>query len=126
MIMYVGTGEAQTAVTIYRESSSIGFGIFKSVDGGQSWNLIPSTEDFAYITDIAIRNENGISVIYAGVVSGFYKGAQHQSTPSDGLYRSDDGGQSWQQVLPDIINKDLPYAPADIAIASDGRILWGV
>lgn len=125
MIMYVGTGEAQTAVTIYRESSSIGFGIFKSVDGGQSWNLIPSTEDFAYITDIAIRNENGISVIYAGVVSGFYKGAQHQSTPSDGLYRSDDGGQSWQQVLPDIINKDLPYAPADIAIASDGRIFVG-
>lgn len=34
---YVGTGEAQTALIIYRESSGVGFGIMKSSDAGQSW-----------------------------------------------------------------------------------------
>jgi len=125
LIMYVGTGEAFTATTIYRESSGLGMGIFKSTDGGETWNLIPSTSDFKYITDIAVRNENGNAVIYAGVVSGIYKGINHQSLPSDGLYRSVDGGQSWMQVLPLIPDSDKPYAVADIELAADGRIFIG-
>jgi hypothetical protein len=35
----VGTGEAFTARVIYRESSGVGSGIFKSTDGGQTWLL---------------------------------------------------------------------------------------
>ena len=34
---YVGTGEAQTARVIYRKSSGLGAGIFKTDDGGDSW-----------------------------------------------------------------------------------------
>ena len=33
-IIYLGTGESYTAFTNYRESSSIGSGIYKSTDGG--------------------------------------------------------------------------------------------
>ncbi len=124
-VFYAGTGEAQTALTIYRESSGIGVGIYKTEDGGATWNLLPSTSDFKYVTNIAVKNENGNSVIYAGVVSGFYKGASHQSTPTDGLYRSSDGGQSWEQVLPDIIGSNVPYAPADVKISTSGRIFVG-
>ncbi len=125
LIMYVGTGEAFTSTTIYRESSGLGVGIFKSYDNGDTWELIPSTEDFKYVTDIEIRNENGVSVIYAGVVSGVYKGVNHQSEPSDGLYRSTDGGDTWLQVLPYIPGTNTPYSPADIEIASNGRIFVG-
>ncbi len=126
MIMYVGTGEAQTARVIYRKSSGVGAGIFKTIDGGESWTLMDSTTGFAYVTDIAVKDENGTSVIYAGVASGTYEGVNHQSQPSDGLYRSTDGGLTWTQVLPGIPNTfGDHYAVADIEIASNGRIFVG-
>jgi len=96
-LFYVGTGEPETALITYRESSGLGQGIWKSADGGTTWEQLPSTETFAYIADLAVRNENGTSVLYAAVQSGVYHGT-HQSQPSDGLFRSDDGGDSWQQV----------------------------
>ena len=81
-IFYVGTGEANTAITTYRESSSKGIGIWKTIDGGENWTLLSSTSEFDYITDIEIKaTENG-SVIYAGVASGVYQGDEHQSHPS--------------------------------------------
>lgn len=124
-IFYVGTGEAETATVTYRESSGLGVGIYKSTDGGVNWALLESTENFQYITDIAVRNESGISVIYACVVSGTYEGPDHESQPEDGLYRSTNGGQTWNQVLPDISGSNDPYSPADIEIAANGRIFVG-
>jgi photosystem II stability/assembly factor-like uncharacterized protein len=121
---YVGTGEAFTARVIYRESSGIGEGVFKSTDGGQSWQQLPSTLNWKFVNDIEVRNENGTSAIYAGVASGEYHGTQ-QSTPSDGLYRSTDGGATWTQVMPDIIGSNNPYAVADIEITAGNRILIG-
>ena len=123
-IFYVATGEAFTARVIYRESSGLGAGIFKSSDGGETWQQLPSTLNFKFVTDVEVRNENGNSVVYAGVVSGIYHGT-HQSAPSDGLYRSIDGGNSWMQVLPLIPGKNKPFAVADIEITSSNRILIG-
>lgn len=123
-VMYVGTGEAETAFITYRESGSKGVGIWKTTDGGQNWTLLPSTKDFAYITKVVVRNESGSSVIYAGVVSGYYHGNQ-LSLPSDGLYRSADGGMSWQQVLPVMPGTSIPYSPGDVKLGKDGRIYVG-
>ena len=125
MTFYVGTGEYQTARHIYRESSGVGIGIWKSTDGGDSWNILSSTEEWKYISDIKVRDENGVSAIYAGVVSGFYHGINHQSEPSDGLYRSIDGGATWEQILPNIAGEDVPYAPADLDLGPEGRIFVG-
>jgi hypothetical protein len=124
-VFYAGTGEAETARVIYRESSGVGMGILKSTDGGASWSFLPSTENFQYVTDIQIREEDGNSVIYAGVASGFYKGITHQSEPSNGLFRSEDGGNTWEQVMPEIPGTDEPYAVSDIKIQGDGRIYVG-
>jgi len=124
-IYYIGTGEPETAVTTYRESSGVGIGIYKSSDGGNTWNLLSSSSDFKYITDIVVKNENGISVIYAGVVSGVYQGETQQSTPNDGLYRSADGGTTWTQVLPNIPGETVPYSPSDIELTADCRIFVG-
>ena len=124
---YVGTGEAQTARIIYRASSGIGAGIFTTNDGGSTWELMASTDGFDYITDIAVKDENGTSVIYACVASGTYMDENHVSEPSDGVFRSDDGGETWEQVLPLIPDSqtDKPFTPADIEIATNGRIFVG-
>lgn len=122
---YLGTGEAHTAVPKYRESSGVGYGIWKSTDAGETWQVIESTIDFKYITDIKIRNVNGQSEIYAGVASGNYKGIDHLSEPSDGLFKSTDGGETWQQVLPDIPGESITFTPNDIEIASNNRIYVG-
>ncbi len=124
---YVGTGEAQTARIIYRASSGVGAGIFMTVDGGETWELMESTEDFDYITDIIVKDENGTSVIYACVASGTYMGEDHESEPTDGVYRSDNGGDTWTQVMPEIPDSptNKPYTPADIELASNGRIYVG-
>jgi hypothetical protein len=123
-VFYVGTGEAFTAKVIYRESSGVGEGIFKSADGGQTWQQLASTNNWKYVTDIEVRSENGSSVIYAGVSSGEYHGTQ-QSVPTDGLYRSTNGGISWTQVLPLIAGTNYPYAVADIEITAGNRIIAG-
>lgn len=126
MVFYAGTGEAQTARIIYRESTGLGIGIMKSVDGGDSWEVLPSTENFAYVTDVEVRDENGVGVVYAAVVSGTYQGADHESEPGDGLYRSMDGGLSWEQVLPEIPGEaGVYYAPAQIELASNNRLFVG-
>ncbi len=122
-IVYAGTGEAQTAVTIYRESSGVGSGILKSTDGGLTWSW--TNGNFAYVTDILIRIEEDKSVLYTAAVSGKYKEMNHVSRPSDGLYRSDDGGNNWQQVLPLIPGGKDPYAPSDLEISADGRLFVG-
>ena len=124
-VFYVGTGEAQTARIIYRASSGVGNGIYKTTDGGVTWSTLESTQNFDYITDIIVKDEAGQSVIYAAVASGTYMGEDHTSEPSDGLFRSADGGESWQQVLPDIPNETVPYTPADIELSSNGRIFVG-
>ena len=121
---YIGTGEPETSLITYRESSGLGQGIWRSTDGGMTWSQIPSTASFVYVTDILVRNENGISVIYAGVVSGLYHGT-HQSQPSDGLYRSADNGATWVQVLPDITGSNVPFAVSDIDMDPNGRIYIG-
>lgn len=118
-IIYVGTGESYTAVTIYRESSGVGNGIWKSTDGGISWEVMPSTSSFSYINDIVVRVENGISILYTAVVSGHYKGATFGSNTSNGLYRSIDAGITWSQVLPNMKDKDHSYAVSDIELSGE-------
>lgn len=121
--MYVGTGEAETAVIIYRESGGRGVGIMKSTDGGETFSLLENTSDFFYVTDVIVRDEDGASVIYAGVSSGVYMGEIHNSVPLNGLYRSGDGGETWTQVLPEIDGEVPPVS--DIELTADGRIFIG-
>jgi len=52
-------------------------------------------------------------------------GINHTSQPSDGLFRSTDNGETWQQVLPDIPGEGVPYTPSDIEVAANGRMFVG-
>src|SRR6058998_129636 len=86
-VMWVGTGESWT-----RNSVSVGNGVYKSTDGGETWtNMgLPTTER---ISRIAINPKNG-NVVYVCA-----PGALWSDSPDRGLYRTTDGGRSWSQIL---------------------------
>src|SRR5208283_4627765 len=86
-VVWVGTGESWT-----RNSVSIGDGIYKSTDGGESWtNMgLPNSER---ITRIVVDPKNG-DTIYACV-----PGKLWSDSADRGLYKTTDGGQTWSLIL---------------------------
>lgn len=86
-VLYAGTGEANAS-----SYSFIGNGIYKTTDGGQNWEHI-GLEQSAYVGRILVDHSNSQRVFVAACGTLF--------TPNDqrGIYRSEDGGSNWEQVL---------------------------
>jgi photosystem II stability/assembly factor-like uncharacterized protein len=84
--IWAGTGEESA-----RNSISPGGGIYKSSDGGLSWELKGLVET-EIIGRIVVHPTNPNRVWVAAV------GKTWASNPERGLYRTDDGGDSWQLV----------------------------
>jgi photosystem II stability/assembly factor-like uncharacterized protein len=86
-IVWVGTGEAN----IFR-SSNAGCGVYKTTDGGKSWNLM-GLENTYTIGRIRIDPSNTNTVYVAAT--------GHEWTPNEdrGLFKTTDGGKSWNKVL---------------------------
>ncbi len=87
--VYVGTGEIWT-----RNSVSIGDGLYKTTDGGATWNKL-GFEKSERIANIII-NPNNPNELYVGVL-----GALWSDSDQRGVYKSEDGGASWTQILYD-------------------------
>ncbi len=85
--VWVGTGEAWT-----RNSVSIGDGVYKSSDGGDTWANVglPNSERIA---KILVSPKNG-NTVYACVA-----GKLWSDSADRGLYKTSDGGKSWNLVL---------------------------
>src|SRR5207245_4060338 len=85
--IWVGTGESWT-----RDSVSIGDGIYKSIDGGESWTRM-GLQNTERITKIAIDPRNS-DVVYACA-----PGRLWSDSPDRGLYKTTDGGKTWDLIL---------------------------
>jgi photosystem II stability/assembly factor-like uncharacterized protein len=86
-IIWVGTGEGNT-----RNSTSIGAGLFKSIDGGDTWIRV-GLELSERINRIALHPDNP-DVVYVAAL-----GTLWGESSERGIYRTRDGGQSWEQTL---------------------------
>jgi photosystem II stability/assembly factor-like uncharacterized protein len=86
-VMWVGTGEGNP-----RNSLNIGEGIFKTIDGGKSWNKM-GLEKTMNIHRILIDPTNP-NIVYAGAIGNPY--AEH---PDRGVYKTTNGGLKWENVL---------------------------
>jgi photosystem II stability/assembly factor-like uncharacterized protein len=99
-IIYVGSGEG-----LHRPDLSVGNGIYKSTDAGKTWTHLGLRDGFQ-IPALAIdpRDPNRV---FAAVLG-------HPYGPNEerGLFRSTDGGQTWQKV----ITKDENTGASDVEI----------
>ena len=86
-VIYVGGGE----VTL-RGNVSSGNGIWKSVDAGKTWDYVGLPQS-RHIPRIVVDPFNP-NIAYAAVLGNIYS-----PTAERGVYKTIDGGQSWQQIL---------------------------
>jgi photosystem II stability/assembly factor-like uncharacterized protein len=86
-LVWLGTGEPWNA-----RSSSFGNGVYKSEDGGKSWKHM-GLEETRHIGRILIHPKNP-DIVYVAAL-----GALWGSNAERGVYKTEDGGQSWSKLL---------------------------
>ncbi|MHB1222986.1 MAG: WD40/YVTN/BNR-like repeat-containing protein [Gemmatimonadaceae bacterium] len=84
--VYAGSGEEDS-----RNSISPGGGVFKTTDGGKTWQSI-GLEKTEQIGRIVVHPTDPNTAYVAAV------GAVWRSNPERGLYKTTDGGKSWKQI----------------------------
>jgi photosystem II stability/assembly factor-like uncharacterized protein len=84
--IWVGTGESNMRNTV-----SIGNGVYRSKDGGENWTFmgLPNTE---HISKIVLHPTNP-NVVYVAV-----PGALWSDSDDRGVYKTEDGGQTWSKI----------------------------
>lgn len=86
-IIWVGSGESNV-----RNSTSIGGGVFKTMDGGETWQLM-GLKDSERIDRIALHPDNP-NIAYVAAL-----GTLWGPNSERGVFRTTDGGVTWDKVL---------------------------
>jgi photosystem II stability/assembly factor-like uncharacterized protein len=113
--VYVGTGEPDM-----RDSIQFGDGMYKSTDAGKTWKHV-GLENTRQIGRIIVDPKNP-NVLFVAAL-----GHAYGPNPDRGVYRSRDGGASWQRVLfknDDLGAIDLAFDPTNSQIVY--ATLWNV
>ena len=103
-VIYVGSGESDM-----RSDISFGNGVYKSTDGGQSWRHL-GLRDTMQIARILVDPQDPQRVLLAALGHAYGPNAER------GVFRSTDGGETWQKVLYKDENTgaiDLAFAPGN-------------
>jgi photosystem II stability/assembly factor-like uncharacterized protein len=98
-VLYVGSGEADM-----RSDIAQGNGMYKSADGGSTWTHI-GLEDSQQIGRIIVHPDRP-DIVYVAAL-----GHPYGANAERGLFRSRDGGSTWQKVL----GKDSDTGAIDVA-----------
>jgi photosystem II stability/assembly factor-like uncharacterized protein len=86
-VIYAGTGESTIRIDVTH-----GDGVYKSTDAGVTWRHIGLPES-RHIGEIRVHPDNP-DVVYVAAL-----GHSSKDNPERGLYRSKDGGETWELVL---------------------------
>ncbi|HSR42492.1 MAG TPA: hypothetical protein VLL48_09975, partial [Longimicrobiales bacterium] len=86
-VLYAGTGEQQN-----RQSSSWGNGVYRSDDGGRTWRHL-GLEDTRHVARVLVHPEDP-DVAWVAASGNLWHGSEER-----GVYRTGDGGESWEKTL---------------------------
>ena len=103
-VLWIGTGEANN-----QRSSYWGDGVYKSTDGGETWANV-GLPDSQHIGRIVIDPRDSNRVFVAAL------GALYTPNEERGLYRTTNGGETWERVLnvsADVGVSDVALDPSD-------------
>jgi photosystem II stability/assembly factor-like uncharacterized protein len=103
-IIYVGTGESDI-----RSALSSGNGVYKSTDGGRTWQHAGLSET-RQISRVIVDPKNP-EIVYVAAL-----GHAYGPNPERGIFKSIDGGANWKRVLdrgPSVGSSDLAIASAN-------------
>lgn len=110
-VIWLGSGESLKKA---RNFTLPGTGVFRSDDGGATWRNL-GLHDSYHIGEIAVHPENP-DIAFVAVLGHFWS-----ANPNRGLYRTIDGGRTWEQVL----YIDEATGANDVVIArSDPRVIY--
>lgn len=90
-VLYLGSGEANNS-----RSSYWGNGVYRSDDAGVTWRHL-GLEESHHIGRVVVHPDDP-DVVYVAALGHLYS-----ENPERGLYRSRDGGATWQQVLAPVV-----------------------
>ncbi len=108
-VVYLGTGEEDS-----RNSISPGGGVFKSTNGGRTWEFL-GLKETQTIGRIVVHPTDPNTVWVAAL------GAPWNANPERGLYKSTDGGKTWRNVK--FISDKAGFV--DVAIdPGNANVLW--
>lgn len=117
-VIWAGTGEGNP-----RNSVTGGYGLYKSYDAGKTWKLV-GLENTRHIHRILI-NPNNSDIVYVGAI-----GSPWGPNEERGLYRTTDGGKTWEKVLYTNVTSGVaemvmdPYNPDKIIVAMWDHQRW--
>jgi photosystem II stability/assembly factor-like uncharacterized protein len=106
-VVYAGLGEKTV-----RGNVSSNFGVWKSTDAGKTWSFI-GLEDTRHIGRIRVHPDNP-DVVYVAAMGDLW-----QPSAARGVYKSTNGGESWEKVLfvsEDAGAVDLTFEPGNARI----------
>ncbi|OAB78249.1 WD40/YVTN/BNR-like repeat-containing protein [Cochleicola gelatinilyticus] len=86
-VIWVGTGEGNP-----RNSLNGGYGIYRSLNGGKTWQLM-GLENTRHIHRVIIDPTNP-NIVYAGAI-----GSPWGEHPERGVFKTTDGGKTWNKIL---------------------------
>ncbi len=106
--IYAGTGEAVFLAGFIHFS---GKGLYKSINGGLTWQLITNGfGDQTHFSDLAVNPHNS-NIVMATMASGcFYLGV---GLPNEGVWKSTDAGITWNKTLDVEDAWDILFHPTD-------------
>ncbi|HVM42563.1 MAG TPA: hypothetical protein VMT77_03605 [Gemmatimonadales bacterium] len=108
-VVYAGSGESTP-----RDSTGYGNGVYKSADGGRTWTHL-GLEATQHIGKIAVDPRNPDVVFVAAI------GSLYASNPERGVFRSRNGGRTWEKVL----YRDENVGAVEVVVdPADSRVVY--